>query len=61
MRFSTLAAIASTLFLSTTSASTCNPLTSSDCSPDPALGSSFLETFDDNLGSHFESLNKKVI
>ncbi|KAK6866478.1 Extracellular glycosidase CRH11 [Candida tropicalis] len=59
MRFSTLAAIASTLFLSTTSASTCNPLTSSDCSPDPALGSSFLETFDDNLGSHFESLNKK--
>ncbi|KAK6881083.1 Extracellular glycosidase CRH11 [Candida tropicalis] len=59
MRFSTLAAIASTLFLSTASASTCNPLTSSDCSPDPALGSSFLETFDDNLGSHFESLNKK--
>ncbi|KAL6450343.1 CRH11 Extracellular glycosidase CRH11 [Candida maltosa Xu316] len=57
MKFCTLIAIASTLLFTTTNA--CNPLTQGGCSPVPALGSSFLETFSDNLGSHFESLNKQ--
>lgn len=60
MKFTTLATIASTLlFAANANADTCNPLKSSDCSPVPALGSSFLEKFDNGLGPHFESLKKQ--
>ncbi|KAI5970039.1 CRH1 [Candida margitis] len=48
-----LATLIVTATAATTSTSSCNPVKSSSCSPDSALGGSIQEDFNDGLGSYF--------